>query len=166
MRPHPESLALDPEALLSHDRWLRALVARLVHPDAVEDVVQDTWTQALSRPPAAAGALRGWLATVAGNFARKVHRGTARRQRREEQAARPERQPDTAELVQRVEAQRHVARLVLELGEPYRTTVLLRYFQELSTPQIAERMGVPYATVRTRLPCDGPAAHRPHHHHR
>ena len=91
MRPHQESpagaIALDPEALLSHDRWLRALVARLVHPDAVDDVVQETWTQAFSRPPASAGALRGWLATVARNFARRIHRTGLRRQQREEQAA-------------------------------------------------------------------------------
>ena len=155
MKPRPEpsaaSLALDPEALLSHDRWLRALVARLVDPDRVDDVVQETWIQAFSRPPASASALRSWLATVARNFARRIHRTGLRRQQREERAATPEAQPATAELVQRVEAQRQVAKLVLELAEPYRTTVLLRYFDELSTAQIATRMGVPHATVRTRL---------------
>ncbi|MHC5070501.1 MAG: sigma factor-like helix-turn-helix DNA-binding protein [Planctomycetota bacterium] len=33
----------------------------------------------------------------------------------------------------------------------YRTTVLLRYFEDLPTAQVATRMGVPHATVRTRL---------------
>ena len=37
------------------------------------------------------------------------------------------------------------------LPEPLRTTVLLRYFEERSSSEIARRMGVPAGTVRWRL---------------
>ncbi len=152
MSARSESAAMQPEELLSHDRWLRILVSRLVHPDIVEDIVQDTFAQALASPPEKHRAIRAWLARVAANFARKKHRSDARRQRRERmQGMDPELMPDTADLVARVDAQRHVAKLVLGLDEPYRTTVLLRFFEDLSCRQIATRMNVPHATVRTRL---------------
>ena len=44
-----------------------------------------------------------------------------------------------------------LAKTVLALVEPYRTTVLLRYFEGLSSAEIARRTGVPSATVRWRL---------------
>ncbi len=44
-----------------------------------------------------------------------------------------------------------VVQAVNRLAEPYRTTILLRYFQELPPHQIAKRLGVPGGTVRSRL---------------
>ena len=35
---------------------------------------------------------------------------------------------------------------VLDLNEPYRSTLLLRFFEELSAEQIAQRIGVPAST--------------------
>lgn len=40
---------------------------------------------------------------------------------------------------------------MLELEEPYRQTVLLRYYEGLSSPEIARRLEVPAGTVRWRL---------------
>ena len=42
-------------------------------------------------------------------------------------------------------------RTVLALPEPYRGTVLLRYYEEASLREIAERQAAPLETVRTRL---------------
>jgi protocatechuate 3,4-dioxygenase beta subunit len=47
--------------------------------------------------------------------------------------------------------QRELVQAVLGLPEPYRTTILLRFFDGLPPRAIAKRMGVPVDTVRTRV---------------
>lgn len=54
---------------------------------------------ALEAPSADAGALRGWLARVVRNFALQRGRGEQRRTAREHGAARPERIPSTADVL-------------------------------------------------------------------
>jgi hypothetical protein len=54
-------------------------------------------------------------------------------------------------VVERVELQQLVASEVLKLAEPYRSTVLLRFIEELSCADIARRHGIPEGTVRRRL---------------
>ena len=39
---------------------------------------------------------------------------------------------------------------LMELDEPYRETLLLRYMKGLSVPAVARRMSVPVESVRTR----------------
>ncbi|HKD99913.1 MAG TPA: sigma-70 family RNA polymerase sigma factor, partial [Planctomycetota bacterium] len=64
---------------------------------------------------------------------------------------RPERVPSDAEILEREEARRAVVASVLALDEPYRTVLLLRYFEDSPPREIARRVGVPFETVRTRL---------------
>jgi RNA polymerase sigma-70 factor (ECF subfamily) len=47
--------------------------------------------------------------------------------------------------------QRAVVDAVLALPEPCRVAVLLRFFDELPPREIAERVGAPVETVRTRI---------------
>lgn len=149
MQPNPPHST--PEALLEHLDWVRRLARGLVaDPNAADDLVQEAWISATRRPPHA-GNLRGWLATVVRNAARERARKEARRAVHEERAARSEAQSSSDELAERVAVQQQVVQHVLELAEPYRETVLLRYFQELSPDEIAQRMRVPVATVKTRL---------------
>src|SRR6185369_17612701 len=89
------SARFDAEELLRHATWLRALARALVRPDDVDDVVQETWTAALARPPGSAAALRVWLERVVRNVAFQFARTTGRRARREQAAALPESQPAT-----------------------------------------------------------------------
>ncbi len=143
----------DPEELLTHRAWLQA-IARSLLGDAsqADDVVQETWVAALKRPPRNEGDGRAWLRRVAHNLAYRTHRGDRRRGKRERAAARPERVGATPEsLLERAEMQRLVAEAVTELSEPYRTTVLHRYFEGISAAEIAARQGVAVTTVRTRL---------------
>jgi RNA polymerase sigma factor (sigma-70 family) len=140
------------EDLLAHCEWLGRLARRLVSdPQAADDVVQETWLVALCRPPARIRHMRSWLATVARNLVRERGRSEATRRRREEQVSRSERLPDTAELVERAELRRYIAGLVLALPEPFRSTVLLRFDEDLSFEEIARRTGIPSSTVRGRL---------------
>ena len=58
---------------------------------------------------------------------------------------------DSADAVARAETAKRVATLVLALQEPYRTTVVLRYFEGLSYQDVAEVLGVRPGTVKSRL---------------
>ncbi|MEM7311024.1 MAG: sigma-70 family RNA polymerase sigma factor [Planctomycetota bacterium] len=140
------------EELLRHQAALRALARTLVADEArADDVVQDAWLAALRRPPAERGNLGGWLAAVARNAARQMGRAEDRRRRREILAALPERLPATAEVAERAAVHRELVGAVLALNEPYRSTLLLRYFEGLPPRVIAERLREKVATVQARL---------------
>ena len=142
----------DPEELLAHAGWMRRLALELVgDPTRAEDLVQDTWLVAITRAPRARAALRRWLARVLQNSARQSWRGERRRAAREESRARPEGGASTDELIEAVDAQRTVVSELLQLAEPYRSVLVLRYFQDLDAAEIARRRGQPAATVRSQL---------------
>ena len=146
--------AFRPEDLLAHREWVERAARALVYGDAdADDLQQQAWLKVLARPPREEPASpRGWLWSVLRSVA--IDRGRAARSRRlhEEEAARPERiDASPAELVARAETLTRVARLALELEEPYRATVLLRYFEDQEPAAIAALQGVPVETVRTRL---------------
>lgn len=142
----------DLTALLGHTRWLRALARSLAaDPHGAEDLAQDAWVLALERPPDLDRPVRGWFATLLRHRWRDVQRGLARQRRRELAAARPEAWPSAHEVVEKAALQRRLVEAVLELDEPYRTTVLLRFFEELPQREIARRMGISTATVNSRL---------------
>jgi len=140
------------EELLSEERWLRSLAGGLVRGgDRADEVVQETWLAALTHPPERRGTARGWLATVARNAARQLLRRERRIARRERGSARREAIQDVAEAVARVELRRRLAQEVLALDEPFRGAIVLRFFEGRSPSEIAEALGVPAATVRTRI---------------
>ena len=144
--------SIDFRELLDHAEWIRGVARRLVDcPGVAEDVVQDTWVEALERPPRFRSNLRGWLGRVAANRARHVGRGETRRRRRERAVARPERAPALDEIAERASLQREVVGHVLALDEPFRSVVLLRFFEGQAPPEIAAHLGVPLKTVHSRL---------------
>ena len=145
--------------LLEHQGWVRDLARRLVRdPALADDVAQSVWVSALEHGPSVpvkedSGLLRSWLGTVTRNAARQLRRSESRRADHEARAAsRSEgRLPSAAELVERSALNRRVAEAVERLGEPYSSTLLLRFFEGLPPREIARRQGVPVETVRTRL---------------
>jgi RNA polymerase sigma factor (sigma-70 family) len=139
------------EALLAEREWTMRVARRLVaDPAAADDLVQQAWLRFLRRPPARAEALRSWLRTVMRNEARQAHRSATRRETRESSLTAPAPEPAPDDVVARVESQRRVAQAVLDLEEPYRSTVLLAFWDGLAPSEIAARTGVPVETVRTR----------------
>ena len=148
--------AFDAESLLEHASWMRDLARRLVErDDRADDLAQEVWVKALEHPPRPGPTLRGWLATVARNLARADRRAGSRRSQRELESVRASERSttdaDPLDLVLRLGAQRELASALLELEEPYRTTLLLRYFEDRSVRWIASHQRVPVATVKTRL---------------
>jgi RNA polymerase sigma-70 factor (ECF subfamily) len=143
---------LDVDELLAQTAWLRRLARALVADEAAaEDLVQDTFVVAARHRPGGRP-LGPWLVRVMRNLARMQWRGATRRRGREVRAAgdaSTEASPD--ELLARLETQRLVTRLVVELGAPYRVVVLLHYVEGLSSESIAQRLGIASGTVRWRL---------------
>ncbi|HEY1548141.1 MAG TPA: carboxypeptidase regulatory-like domain-containing protein, partial [Kofleriaceae bacterium] len=82
---------------------------------------------------------------------RTRRRGETRRDAREQRFDDARVTPTPAELVERVELQRAVAHEVLALDEPYRSTVLLHFFEGVSSVELARRLGISASTVRGRL---------------
>jgi RNA polymerase sigma factor (sigma-70 family) len=139
--------------LLTQRGWLRRLARGLVgDPDEADDLVQDTWVAALKNPPASNAPALPWLAAVARNTTAKRALAARRRSARdaEAEASRcPVVSPD--ELLERAQLQRLLSELVLELHEPFRQTLLLRYHEGRTAVEIAALLGVPAGTVRWRL---------------
>lgn len=143
---------IDPEALLEHLDWVRSLARRLVNdPGLAEDLTQETCLRALDAPGPRADRVQGWLATILRNLAHRIRRRDAHRLAAEEAAARREPSQDSPELVSEVVEHRAIVDHLLALQEPYRTTLLLRYYEGLTPTLIAERQGLAIATVKTRL---------------
>ena len=138
-------------ALQREASWLSSLAYRLIRdPGLADDVVQQTWTAAIQNPPPD-GLRRGWLATVMRNFARSAARQDVRRREREQRVAAMETVASTDEIADRMAIRGEVIAAVLELDEPYRSTVLLRYYEDLPPREIARRQEVPVETVKTRI---------------
>src|SRR5689334_17874263 len=148
MSPAPRSLPV--ETLLADAGWVRRLAARLVaDPGSADELAQETLVAAWRHPPAHGTPPRPWLARVLRNFARQKSRAQAARDAHERNQVRTPSAPD--DLLERAELAQRLARLVLELDEPYRTTVLQRFFEGWSAEQIARASGTNPSTVRTRL---------------
>lgn len=139
--------------LMSELSWLNRLASALVRDGSdADDLVQETWLVAAEHAPKDGRPLKPWLSRVALNVVRMRSRASKRRRIREaDTGAFKEKTSTPEELVSRVEAQRIVVDAVLALAEPYRSTVLLHYFEELSSAEIARRSGTPEGTVRRRL---------------
>ncbi len=154
MPPPPSAGTPDPldAAELERDAaFARRLAASLVGAAAADDVVQDAWRALVERPPRHRASPRGYLATLVRRLALRRRRTEGRRAARERAAARGGHAPAPDELVARLEIHGRLVRAVLALAEPYRATVLLRFFEDLAPAEIARRQGVPVETVRTRL---------------
>lgn len=140
------------EVLLADVSWVRGLARGLVRDAALaDDAGQEAWLAALRRTRTSRSPLRGWLAGATRNAVLKARRSEGRRRAHEEIAAKAERTPSTAEVVEGISTQLAVAEAVHELEEPYRATILLRYYEDLSLKAIAVRMDAPVPTVAARV---------------
>lgn len=141
-----------PDRLLSQSAWLERLTRELVPGlHAADDLAQETLTAALERPEPARANVRTWLEGIARKLAADKTRARHRRLRRERRSARAEAQPGVADTLAKFEMHRSVVDAVQGLREPIRTTLLLRYWEDLPPREIAVRMNAPVETVRTRI---------------
>lgn len=145
--------AFSPEQLLVHAPFVRALARALVRDDAAaDDLAQESLLAALTRPPHH-GSLRAWLVGVVRNLARRTKRGDERRRARESTVAlNPPPPPSTPrETAERLELFGRLVAAVQRLDEPYRATIVRRFFDGASAQEIASEQAIPVDTVRTRI---------------
>lgn len=146
------------DLLLGERRWLDDLARSLVRDRGIaEELAQDAWTRVLERPARSTRdgleprTVRAYLGRIVRNLAHDRRRTDEHRGERERVAARAEAQPGADELVERFELHKRVVECVHALEEPYRSAILLRWFEGLPPRAIAKRLGVPVKTVNTRL---------------
>ena len=147
-------VAMNPalDDLLEHGSWLRGLAASLIQDaTAVDDVVQETYLAALKSPPDTTRPVRPWLRFVLRNVVRERHRRDQRRLRREQLRTASTGILTSEEIVERVELQKVLAEEVAALREPYRNAIVLLYFEQKSQAEVAQALGIPESTLRTRL---------------
>jgi RNA polymerase sigma factor (sigma-70 family) len=140
------------EALLVHEGLVRGVARAILRgDDRVDDVVQDTWATSLRKGPRDEASRRGWLGQVARRFAVGVLRRDRARREHEGSVPEPPRIPSPADILAREETRRRVVRALVEIDEPYRSALLLRYYEDLPPREIGKRMGVPAETARTHV---------------
>ncbi len=141
------------ESLLSHQTWAMRLARRLVHEEGeAEDLLQRTWIAALRHPPGSERGARAWIRKVILNLARERYRRDQTRRRHELAGSSEERHaPDAYELTSHKEICGLLGQQLLALDEPYRTVLVQRFYDGLSSAEISRRLGVPSGTVRWRL---------------
>ncbi len=152
-----------------YDAWagrLLALIIRIVidrsqSEEVLQEVMLEAWRRAPSFDPSR-GTGRAWLVTMARHRAiDRVRSSQAARDREDAwQGYLPDSDVTAAEVEDRMEAGR-VRDALDAVGEPHRTTIALAYFTGLTHTEIAERMGVPLGTVKSRIR-DGMAKMRAH----
>ncbi|MCX7806743.1 MAG: sigma-70 family RNA polymerase sigma factor [Planctomycetota bacterium] len=123
----------------------------------IEDAAQETFLRAFRglsglKDPSRVGA---WLVGIAQHVARDRARAASRNREigagnetldgREGRHGRPDLSPEENEELAMV------LRVLAELDESHRAVVAMRYFEGLSSREIAERLGEPRSTVRSRL---------------
>jgi len=138
-----------------HHASVRTFARRLLGDDAAEDLVHDTF---LTLPKAITrfdghGSLRTFIIGIAVNHARHHVRSAARRRAA---IARFADEPRSQERSQEeVSEQRRLVALLMRaldtLSFDQRTTFVLAAVEERSSHEVAQILGIPEATVRTRL---------------
>lgn len=144
--------AMSPEELQANAKFVRSLARCLVLEEhQAEDIAQETFVAALQHPPDSDRPIRPWLSRVVRNFAVSFFRREKRRKEREEVVLTTETVPSPDEIVEQMELRRLMIDAILGLDEPYRSTIVLHFYEDLSAADIAKNQDVPVATVRTRL---------------
>lgn len=143
-----------------YDRYrliLFGLILRILNdrPEA-EDVLQEAfvqvWRRAADFDPSRGRAFT-WLVTIARSRALDRLRAVGSRARVVDEATQtaPNEVGDAAADALRSEQASIVRRALAELPNEQRRTLLLAYFEGLTQTEIAERLGDPLGTVKTRM---------------
>jgi RNA polymerase sigma-70 factor, ECF subfamily len=118
-----------------------------------EEATQDTflalWRRADSFDPERAK-LTTWLFVIARNRAIELIRSRGRRPEPKEDVEPNDTEPDPADLLALAEDAERIAQALAELPESQLAVIRLAYFEGLSHAEIAERLGEPLGTVKSR----------------
>ena len=143
-----------------YDRWAQtvySLVFQLLRDaDAAEDVVEETFWQVWHRATSydiSRGTVRTWILTI--GRSRALDRLRSRKRNREDisddlSLVRDPRS-DPSQMAEGAERRQLVYSALSELPDEQRRALELAYFRGLSQSEIAEFLGEPLGTVKTRM---------------
>ena len=127
----------------------------LVDPQAAEDVTQEVFVSLWEHPQridSGRGTLRGFLGTLTHRRAVDAVRREEAHRRREARVAREAGDvPDVAEAVLRSDTSGKVRTALEKLPEAQRQALDLAYFHGYTYRQVAEMLGIPEGTAKSRL---------------
>ncbi|MHC5063749.1 MAG: sigma-70 family RNA polymerase sigma factor [Planctomycetota bacterium] len=137
---------------LEHFAWLRRLAESLVQdPALASDLALDACQVLNAREADPPRNPRAFLRGVLQRLLLRHHRGEKQRRDREQQTARSDPAASAADSAAQLESQRILLEQVEKLQPAQREVILLRYYHQLSSAEIATRLEIPAATVRKRL---------------
>lgn len=140
------------EELEQHAHFVRSLARHLVGDEAgADDLAQEALLRYVESPPRSVFDPRAWFARVLRNLAHNQRRSGTNRALREQRAAKHEAQPAPDEQLLHAALLRSVVDAVLALDEPYRSTIVARYYRGFEPSRIARETNTPLATVKSRL---------------
>jgi RNA polymerase sigma-70 factor, ECF subfamily len=142
-----------PEIPFQHERFVRRVALGIAGRESdVDDLVQETWLVVLRTPPRTFTNLRAWLRRVIQARASNARAAERARCSREHLAgSHAQSTPAPEELLDQLALREEVRDAVGALDAIYQDVVRLRYYDGLGLAEIAEQMGLPEETVRTRL---------------
>ena len=135
------------ELLRRYERPLSSFIYRHTAGREVDDLYQETWLRGVRGASRFDPAQRfsTWLFQIAVNLCRDWHR----RARVSAQSLANDVAP--AQELGRSEAALDAARLLLQLPEPQREVVILRFYHDLTEEEVAAVLDCPKGTVKSRL---------------
>ena len=147
------------EAIAAHGSAVYGLARRVVaEPSLAEEVAQDTFVALWGRPGAfdpARGTLRTFLLGIARNKAvdavRKEESARRARDSLIDEAERQSGDPSTSEPMMAVDQRQVVKEALGKLSGIQREAIVLAYFGGRTYREVAEELGIPEGTAKTRL---------------
>jgi len=133
-----------------YSRMVHGILLARVPRQVVEDLLQDVFLQALPRLGSLRDATRfgGWLAAIARNRANDHHRQS----RPTEELCEVSGAGDTRQTRRAEVSDGHfLLQAVRSLPEAYRETLILRFVEGMTGPEIAEKTGLKHGSVRVNL---------------
>lgn len=144
---------LPDEKLLAQLKFVRriALNLLLLDEDAGEDLAQDTILVSLEKSPREENNRLAWILGISRRLSLYKERSDQRRKKRELARAVSDQAPSAEAVAEQAEICEFIARFTNELDEPFRTAIVLRFYDDLSKDRIARMTGVTIRTVDRRL---------------
>lgn len=163
--PHSPAEEAIPRLLEEHGGKIYGLGLRLcTGPDEAEDLVQETFLQAFRHWDSFEGRSQPstWLYTIASRLCRRMHRKRAGEPDHmeslenllpgpDEVVPAPPEQDDPEYAQIRRESEERLQRALARLPTDFRLPLVLKDLVELSGAQVSEVLGIPEATVKTRV---------------
>lgn len=146
------------ELMARYSGALRGLLLKILGEDAdLDDICQETWLRVIryAHRYDPSYAFATWLFRIAWNLAQnrlKQRFGSARQiLGQEPMKAEPEIEPAADIKFLSAELNNSLRECILSLPAHLKETIMLRYFEDLSEREMADRLSVPKGTVKSRL---------------